>query len=373
MAETNDSNDTRAAVQAAIQEHEQTEASAPVAPVSPEPTSTPSPPERTRDEAGKFAQKPQEPKPAAEQQSKPETPPVARAEEQSTASGEQKPQEPARAGPPRNVPLPPKLREQWDTIPEPAREYILKREGEVSRVLSQTAEARRTAESFVKTLEPYRDMLTGEPMQVVGGLLQTAAVLQRGSPHEKAQVLAQVLSGYHVDKTDLVARIIEEQGVDIEQLAGRLERGGPTTQQAPHPYRDPRVDALEQRLAREDAARLQSARQEAAASYKTFAENAEFLDSPGVREAMEREMRAAAAQGVVMELQDAYDRVVWALKDTREVLLERERSRPVGGTATSQAAIQRAKHAASSVKNEPSMARVTTDNSVEANIRALLG
>jgi hypothetical protein len=359
MADTTPQNDTRAAVEAAMQQHESAgEVAAPMSAIDSTPEEAPAQekpaaPERVRDEAGKFAQKPKE-KPA---EGSGKAPPAGGTEEKpdQPAGDEKSPEQPQRAAPPKGAPLPPALREQWGALPEVAREYILKREGEVSRVLSQTAEARKTHEALAKTLEPYREMLTGEPMTVVGGLLQTAAVLHRGSPQDKAALAAQMIQGY---------------GIDIETLANALE-GGAAGPQAPQHFRDPRVDAIEQRLAREEQQRMQQARQSAAVEYREFAENAEFLDSPGVREAMEREMRHEAARGVVLGLKDAYDRVVWALKDTRDVLLERERKAPTG-TATSQAAIQKAKNAGSSVKTEPSMARVTTDNSIEALIRAQL-
>jgi hypothetical protein len=300
---------------------------------------------------GKFAPKPKEkPEASQEVQAKPE------AEAEARTPAETKPTEPqAKGGPPKNAPLPPMLREKWDQVPDFAREHILKREGEISRKLSELDGARKTHAAFEQTLAPYRDMLSGEPMQVVGGLLQTAAVLKRGSSAEKAQLAAQMIQGH---------------GIDIEALANALE-GLPVQQE--QQFRDPRVDVLEQRLAREEALRAQEHRQHAAKTYRAFAEEAEFLDSPGVRTAMEREMRSEWARGVELDYQTAYDRVIWALKDTRDVLLERERQKEPTGTATNQAAIARAKHAGSSVRTEPSMARVTSDNSIEANIRSLLG
>lgn len=358
MADTTPQNDTRAAVEAAMQQHEAAgEQAAPMSALdSAPPESAPAPaaeaPARPRDDVGRFAQKPKEEKPAAEEK-KPEAP---AAKPEPGTQGEQKPSEPVRAGPPKNAPLPAAVREDWEKIPESTRQYILKREGEAARLMSETASARKTHAAFEKTLEPYRDLLTGEPMAVVGDLLRTAAVLKRGSPVEKAQLAAQMIAGY---------------GIDIEALASVLE-GSPLPQQAPQPYRDPRIDALEQRLAREEQRRQFEDRQYAATKYKEFAENAEFLDAPGVREAMEREMVAAAQRGVALEYQDAYDKAVWSLKDTREVLLGRERQAKPAGTVTDKAAIQRAKNAASSVKTDPVPGRVTTDNSIEGLIRAQL-
>lgn len=361
MADTTPQNDTRAAVEAAMQQHEAAgEQAAPMSaldssPPESAPTPAPEAPARPRDDVGRFAQTPKGDKPSAEEK-KPDAPAAPAAKPEPGTQGEQKPSDPVRAGPPKNAPLPAAVREDWEKIPESTRQYILKREGEAARLMSETASARKTHAAFEKTLEPYRDLLTGEPMVVVGDLLRTAAVLKRGSPGEKAQLAAQMIAGY---------------GIDIEALASVLE-GSPLPQQAPQPYRDPRVDALEQRLAREDQQRQFEARQYAATKYKEFAESAEFLDTPGVREAMEREMMAAAQRGVAMEYQDAYDKAVWSLKDTREVLLGRERQSKPAGTVTDKAAIQRAKNAASSVKTDPVPGRVTTDNSIEALIRAQL-
>lgn len=360
MAETTQQNDTRAAVEAAFQHHEQAgDSVGPTSAIEPEPVSTPAetPTEpaatsRERDEVGRFAPKPKDSKPeAAPEEKKPE-----QKESAPTAGAEPKPTEQPKAGPPKNAPLPPAVREEWEKIPESTRQYILKREGEAARLMSQTAEARRTHEALSKTLEPYRDMLTGEPMQVVGNLLQTAAVLKKGSPQEKAQLAAQMISGYDID---------------IETLAGVLE-GLPAQRAQAQQFRDPRVDALEQRLAREEALRQHEYNTSAAATYKAFAEKAEFLESTGVREAMYQEMLQAGKRGVELSYEQAYNKVVWSLDETREVLLERERQKSSGGTAPDKAAIQRAKHAASSVKTDPGMGRVTTDNSIEALIRAQL-
>ena len=93
-------------------------------------------------------------------------------------------------------------REGWASIDPSIQAQIDKREKEISNTLTTTKEARDFHQQFNETVTPFQHFIQAEgatPIQAVGNLLQTAATLQGGSQHQKAERIAQLISHYGID------------------------------------------------------------------------------------------------------------------------------------------------------------------------------
>lgn len=295
---------------------------------------------RPRDASGKFAPKGQQPAPAAPKGAEaakkapvPTTKPEAPA---APAAPELKPPQHWKAA----------AREEWAKLPRPVQEEAKRIEGETNRVMRESAQARQFATNFEKVLLPYRALVSGEPLQVVGNLLQTAATLQTAPAPQKAQLVAEIIKTYGVDVATLDAI-----------LSGQQPEGGKQPAQPPRAeqIRDPRVDAW---LAQQEQERMLSTQR----TVQEFAQTAEFLDEPWpgkvrkdgspvlVRDLVANLLDAHARDGVDLSLGDAYAQVIQQHPEISKVLRQREEARAV---STAQAATQRARAASSSVQSRP--------------------
>lgn len=140
------------------------------------------------------------------------------------------------------------------------------------------------------------------PKAVVEDLLNTAQVLRRGAPEQRAH---------------MVASIIREHGVDLVALNDLLSK----------PQAAPRHDPVAQRVAHLEAAEQQrqaaAQRQHDAAIEKdidAFAKNPknEFFNDVAPM------MVAFLESGQSKTLDEAYEKAVWANPDTRKVLTSRQ-------------------------------------------------
>lgn len=296
--------------------------------------------ERPRDATGKFAPKaPAAPVAPAPQARKAPAQPAPKADEPAApAPPELKPPQHWRAV----------AREKWATLPREVQEDAKRIEAEVNRVNRESAEARKFAQSFEKTLTPYRAFIRGEPLQVVNGLLQTAVALQTAPTHQKAQLVAQIIKGYNVD--------IDALSTALSGQPAAPQKGQPQSQpQRPEQFRDPRVDEWLARQEQESERAAQHAVQE-------FAREAEFLNEPWpgrarrdgspvlVRDLVANLIEANAREGIDLPLKDAYAQVVQQHPELSRVLRQREEAKHA---ATANAATQRVKAASSSVRSQP--------------------
>lgn len=298
----------------------------------------PEAPARVRDEGGRFAaaQKVVQGEAAAEKNkttAAEETSTVPEAEKQTPTGVERKPPASLRAV----------ARELWPQVPPAIQDEFLRLNGEVTRTMQAAAQSKRTAEAFNRVVEPYRGLIgQGDPVQVVGNLFQTAQVLHTGTPQAKADMVATIVSAYNVP---------------IEALDRALTQGQnrPAQPQRPQEYRDPRLDVLLERHAAAEQQRYQR-------EVEDFEKTAEFLNEPmgrhdrsgrelRVRDVMANFIQAAEQAGDHLSLQDAYDMVISKHHAVQRVLAERKPPPPAA--TASPAATQRARAAASSVKNEP--------------------
>lgn len=247
----------------------------------------------------------------------------------------------------------PQAREEWAALPPRIKAEVHKREYEAQQVVQQSAAQRQFVSAFESVMRPYEVFIRAEnssPLQAVQNMMQTAAELRVGTPGAKA---------------NLVAGIIRQFAIDLPMLDTLLANnlgGAPmqVQQQQPQQFRDPRFDAyLAEQQRRDDA--------DMAKNLSTFAEKHEFYsDVSGV---MAELVEIRAKQGQPIDLEKIYEQACKLDEGVSTILASRVSAQKLNG---SNAAVLRAKRAASSVRTEatPEGATVPKDDSVRASLEA---
>jgi hypothetical protein len=254
----------------------------------------------------------------------------------------------------------PGAREEWAKLPPAVQQEVDRREREMQAGLREAAEKAKRGDAFQQAVSPYESMLRAEgvnPAQAVGNLLQTAHALRYSPNHHKGTIIATLMRNF---------------GVAEEDVAAALQGGGgqapaPAGQQ-PGQYRDPRVDQLLAQIEQRTTERRQTHAQEWQSKIQTFGESHEFFED--VRDAMADAVDRQKRRGLAPDLEAAYDEACWANREIRGILQQRE----AAAAATSQVeATQRARAAASSIKNQPvSMPNGAGGDSVRDTLRQVM-
>jgi hypothetical protein len=290
--------------------------------------------QRARDEKGRFAKIGETPPPK-------EAPPkegAAAPPQEKPPEAPKPPEQPVSEVPKVKPPASwkPTAREGWDKVPPDIQQEVIRRERETAIALQETAEARRTHEAFKQITSPYQPLFQAEgvdPIQGVGNLLRTTAMLASGPPGTKAQI---------------VAGIIKTYGVDIATLDALLSgHQAPAATQPQAPMRDPRVDDILARFNAAEARKAQVVEQQAMEQLSAVEQQEFFHD---VRDEMADILEVASRRGLPMTAMDAYNRAIAIHPEVSRVLEQRR------AAANSNGSTQRAMAAASSVKGSPTAA-----------------
>ena len=294
--------------------------------------------ERPRDENGKFKAKEA---PAAEQ-------PAQELQDQGMQPG-------PKSGPkPQGDRAPqawrPEVREHWAQLPEPVRAEIARRESEHARFIQESSEARKTAETLMKTIAPYEAFIRAEnsnPIQAIDNLMSTAARLRTGTAPELAQVVAGIVNQFGIGRFG--NSFIEQLD---SALAGQAPKVDPQ-QSAIEQVLNQKLAPVQQMLTQFQQAQLmqqQQVQERAVSEVEQFLAQAEFGND--VREDMADILEVAQRRGINMTLQDAYKKAVMMNDNVRSVLTQRAQAQKA--QSQTQAA-QRARSAAVSVSGAAPM------------------
>jgi hypothetical protein len=258
--------------------------------------------------------------------------------------------------------LKPLEREAFKTWPKEAQEAFRRREVEIARGLQEKAEPARFGQQAMQTLQPFAatiQAMGGNPIQAMETVFRSAHVLQVGTPAQRAEVIASLLSQY---------------GVDVDLVNARLE-GRQAPQSAQQPFD---INAITQQVRQSVFGELQQQRQ-AQAARQADAEVAKFAEAhpyfEDVRPKMALLMKAAAEDGLPLDIDAAYNLACQATPDVAAALAKQARANaPIAST-------QRVRAAAGSLKPRPSLSaagaekqgRPSTRDSVEDAWEQLVG
>jgi hypothetical protein len=231
-------------------------------------------------------------------------------------------------------------KERWSSLPPEARAEINRREREINIGLQQAAEKSRFADTFARTIEPYRASMAAEgvtdPMVAVSNLLQTANTLRMGTTVQRATT---------------IAKLIEYYGVDLPTLDGILAGNAQTAVNPTSQFEEllnQKLAPLQQMLQyqqQQEQFSQQQLYQEANETIEQFIESgkAEYFEE--VREDMADLLDMAAKRGRQMSIQEAYDRACLAHPEISKIV-QRQKFAPAVD-------INRARAASSSISGSP--------------------
>ena len=227
----------------------------------------------------------------------------------------------------------PASREVWATVPEPARQEILRRENEIVDKLRKTAEERKSYQRFQQSIEPFKQTIAieagGDPIAAASNLMGVATRLRFGTQNEKAQLLAQIINQY---------------GVDIDALDSALvgESPSPSQKAAPQPVADPRVDQLWQQTQYQQ----EQTRAQRMSEIQAFMADPKNEFANDVRDDMADVFDIAQRRGESLTLKQAYDRALSFRPDIQQVV----QSRTAQPRQTPQESLKRKKRASKQIQ-----------------------
>ena len=248
----------------------------------------------------------------------------------------------------------------WAELPLAARQEVIRRERDTTKVMQEAAQARNQIEPLREVIGPHMDriqqMYQGNPVTAINNLLSVERTL---------------VSGTAQDKVQLVARMIDRFGIDIQMLDSAL-----SNQPAPQ-QQNPQVSQIEQllneRLApvmnflgqqqQREQAQVRQIEEQAVHTVETMATDPNYPYFEDVRQEMADIIEMGARRGVAISMEDAYTRAVRMNDTTFQATNVRETSQ-----AATQAALQahqiaqKAKGAAVSVSGSPSATGTNAGN-----------
>jgi hypothetical protein len=237
----------------------------------------------------------------------------------------------------------PKLREDFGKLPANVQAQINKRETEMSTFLNEGAESRKFGDRMNQTLQPFQAVMsahgTNDPVQAVQGLMETATMLQMGTPQQKAEKLASMVQHYGIDIQALDNALSGQPQVSTEQsqLEQMLEQKLAPMQQF--------MSSVQQN----QQTSQQQVQQNAQTEVGTFEQSAEFIGD--VRNDMADLLDMAAQRGQEMSLQQAYDKACAINPEISAIIGQRVSDDKIKGNQQSN---QNKRYAASSIRGNQS-------------------
>ena len=223
-------------------------------------------------------------------------------------------------------------REAFAKAPPEVQREVDRREREITRALSETAQARQFAVEVQRSLQPYESIARSngtDAMTWAGNALQMVASLYAGTPQQRAQTIAQA---------------IKLSGADLDTINGFLS-GQSVAQTSSMPPVDVRGE-VERYWQQMEQRREMETNQRAAEEF--LANPPEFWNevSADVLELI----RLDRAKGGNMSPQQAYDRAIRFNEDAQKVISQRKAAEDA---KKRQAEMAASKAAASSVRTQP--------------------
>lgn len=210
-------------------------------------------------------------------------------------------------------------REKWAALDPEVRAEIMRRETETSLALNQTAQQRKVADEFQRTVAPYMPMFQADgqhPLQAIQGMLQASSQLRSGAPAQKAAVIAQVIQQFGVDVGLLdqhLASHYSGQAAPADPTSGVMQ--SLRSEIAP-------IQQFMQQLQQQQAAREAATQQELLSEITEFSTKAEFFED--VRQDVADLLELAANRGIKMSLQEAYDKATMLHPQVSSVVAQRK-------------------------------------------------
>lgn len=240
---------------------------------------------RERDEGGKFTKQAKE---KAEKQETPEknaTEPENQALEKTVAAPQS---------------WSAQAKSQWAGLPDGVKAEIVKRESDIHRKLTSNEEDFNLGKSMKEIITPYMPIITAEggtPAKAVQSLLNTAYQLRTAPPAQKAALIKQIATQYGVDWTQ-----VNQQQAPVDPVMQQITS---------------RLDGIESKFTQQNTLQEQQEQARITSEIQAFAANPANTYFEQVRS----HMAALMGSNQAKDLQEAYDKAIWANSEIRPILL----------------------------------------------------
>lgn len=196
---------------------------------------------------------------------------------------------------------------EWSTVPPRVQQEILKREQDFLNGITQYKSGAELGQKYDAVVEPFRPLLTAEnidPVQLFQSFASNHYLLSRGTPEQKLQLAANLISGYNID----FGQLISFMGNQVNEPV------------------DPRVAALEKEIAdlkgyrnQQEQAQVQQVQQTVEQEIAAFAADPAniYFDE------LAADIAKLFEAGLVTDLKDAYEKAVFANPVTRQKEIDR--------------------------------------------------
>jgi hypothetical protein len=211
---------------------------------------------------------------------------------------------------------------KFGELPENIRQEIHRREQDFFKGIGQYKEAATFASQIAKELLPHEPVLRQLQLQPAEFVKQASAILNTlatGTADQKASVWLQIAKDYGIDPSSLGSAPPQDAAQAIQV--------------------DPAVAALKRELSEIKTHLTSQERQRAEAEFSQHTESVTAFGSDPKHEhfdSVREDMAALIETGRAKDLQDAYDKAIWAHPEVRTKLLakqEQERTRKLADEA----------------------------------------
>lgn len=231
----------------------------------------------------------------------------------------------------------------WAKVPPDVRAVIAKREQDIQNGMSQAGRIRAVADEYRDIVAPHQDIIArmgSTPKQALSSVMQTATALIVGTQAQKVAVLAEMIDRYGVDLPELDKALTES--------LNRKKNGGGGAAPQPQPINFRAVPELQplfklqEQYMTAQQQRNQQMEQEANTAIQSMQDKPYFND---VKDDIADIMEISAKRGIVLTIQQAYDKACQLNPEVAKLLPK--------NTANNPGAVARARKASSSVKGAP--------------------
>jgi hypothetical protein len=244
----------------------------------------------------------------------------------------------------------PLARESWSKIPPEARAEISRRELEIQHTLSQTATIRKFANDFAGVVNPFSHIIRAQnstPLKAVQNLMQTAAGLYQGTQHQKAAIIADILTNYGID-----IQILDDYlSKNWNPGAGPGQRvSQPHVDNSPMPAWAQRIHAFVDSFEQKQIHEKEEMKRKADEEISKLESEPYFTD---VQDDIADILKIAADRGRSMTLKEAFERAKLLNEDVQKAIKAKKLQNLQGKQKESQQYITRARRAASTLSGAP--------------------
>lgn len=265
--------------------------------------------------------------------------------------------------------LRPEFKAKFADLPADWQAEISRREADAAKAVTAQDEERMLGKKVNEMANPYLPTILAEGATVEKAFkdyLQTSHVLRQGTDYQKAQSIAAVMGQFKVNP---------------QVLLSILQGGNVNTGNQPSPAQyNPQLETLQQRVDRMERERQDEVQQRQLQEEHSLKSQIEDFSSKPGHEHFDRvrsHMGVLLENGMATDLDDAYNRAVYADPEIRSTLIASQEQATAGQRLSEvKAKAEAARRAGGSVSGGPGAARAMNGSGVnvpiEETIRAAL-